>query len=454
MTVPDVLSRVRQGLLATAVVVGASCADGSNLANPGLDAAKGGPGGPTVQSVDPPWGRQGAANVAVAITGSGYSPGATASWERAGVPYSGIEVVSTTYNSSTSLTAVINISPTADLAFYDVAVISGGRKGIGAEKYEVTQATPIVGTEIGYAVNDFGQAVGRVGVPGAFFYEPQAARLDTLGSPGRGHDLSDDGVTVVGGYTFNASTAEAYVYRRVSGSWQRTLLPKTAGTWAVARSVASDPTSGAAVLIGGIEAIPNVESKLQRKAILWTLTGGVWSRVALPRSSASGDDNLMDVTAAGVGVGAMNAGSAKIRAVVWEPGVSGWTLMTIGAAGSKANAINRAGTRIVGYTGSAAAYWEWSGSTWGGPIILPGSCAEATGIDDLGRISANGCAKGSKNAAAVLGYPYSAGSIIYLGGLGDAASTNTVQGISRVGGWLTGQAVLNGTATAVRWQVP
>jgi len=414
-----------------------------------LVAAKAAPG-ITVTAADPPFGHQGEAGKQVRVLGSGFLNGDQASWQRNGVADPKIHVQSTQFVSTTELRATINIDGDASLAFYDIAVLSAGRKGgIGTTLFEVTQATLIAGTEIAYGVNDNGEAAGRVGVPGAFFSSPSTG-LDTLGSPGRAFDISDNGQTVVGGFTFNGSDAEAFVYDFVGGAWQRTLLTRTYPNWATAQAVASDPSTGAAVLVGGVEATPQQESKLQRMPRIWTLAGGVWTRSLLPRS-ASGDDVVKDVTATGVAAGISDVGGRNERAAVWEPnGVGGWTLTVIGQSNSKAHGINSAGTIIVGEQGGVAVLWQRTGGSWGSAIPLPGDCDYAIAVDDLDRIAANGCT--TKGAPVVFLPPYSTATWVILGGLGDATGGGTtIEGMSRQGGYLVGQARYKNTGVGVSW---
>lgn len=437
-------------IMALAVVIGGCSAPLPSA--PAMNAAVGG-NGPTVQSVDPPFGYDATASKTVTILGSGYAQGAVASWERNGAADPKIAVLSTTYVNSTTLTAVISIAPDATLGFYDVAVTSGGRKGIGASKFEVTQALAIQGTEIGYGILAGGETVGRTGAPGGFYFDPSSGRVDTLGRPGRAYAISNDGLSIAGGDGGTGSTTAAWVFQRVAGTWQPSLLPKSLD-WANARALASDPSTGAAAVIAGVEGVTASQKQLKFVPLLWTPAGAGWTRVPLPRSS-SGDDNVMDVTAASLAVGATNAGSSTIRAAAWEPnGSGGWTLVNLGPAGSKVTAVKSDGTVAVGYSGGAAAYWLHPGpGTWTGPMSLPGKCTSADDIDDLGRIAANGCANGSKLSAAVLSAPSATATVYFLGGLGDAATTNTVTSISPSGGWLTGQATLKGTGVAVRWHI-
>ncbi len=452
MTMPVGL-RLRLGMFLLTLVGCTSVADGPAAPeSPGPAAAAKAAPGITVTAADPPFGNQGQSQKQVKVFGSGFANGDQAAWQRNGVDDPKITVHATAFVSTSELRATITIAGDAELAFYDIAVRGPGRKGgIGTLLFEVTQATQIPGTEIGYGINDNGEAAGRVGTPGAFFWSPLTG-LVTLGSPGRAFDISDDGRTVVGGWTINGSNGEAYVYDLVGGVWQRILLTRTFPNWATAQAVASDPLTGAAVLIGGVEAMPQPAKKLQRMPRIWTLGGGVWTRSQLPRSS-SGDDVVKDVTVTGVAAGFTDVDGANQRAAVWEPaGPGAWTLVTIGQANSKAHGINRAGTIIVGEQGGRATYWQRVSGTWSSAILLPGDCDNAKAVDDLGRIAANGCT--TKSTPAVFLPPYSTATWVVLGGLGDPSSNATfVEGMSRLGGYLVGQAKFKSTGVGVYWQI-
>ena len=411
-------------------------------------------GGPSVSTTAPDYGRTGETNLEVTVTGSGFVDGSVPAWERGGVADPKVQVVSTRVVSSTQLVATISIAPDATVDLYDVSVTNPDKKkGIGYLLFEVTQATAISGTEIAYGVNDAGEITGRVGVPGVFYYNP-ATGLDTLGAPGRGFDISGDGRSVVGGTTINAPNDRGYVFTFDGVAWTRTDLPK-ASTSTMTRpfSVASDPTTGSALLIGGWEG-GGSNAKLYRRPRLWVpAVGGGWTKIDL--ADASNDGVVADVSPSGVA-----AGFANERAAVWSPdGSGGWTGPSfIGVAGSKLNGINTAATIAVGEVASggsstAAASWVNTGGSWSAPTVLPGGCTSAKAIDDSGRIVANGCPKGSRRVPGVIAPPYTSADVTLLGGLGDNASTTIVEDISRNGGIIVGQSTVHNAVVGVYWQL-
>ena len=110
--------------------------------------AKGGPGGgggstvaPTVGSVAPTAAAQDTI-LDVDIFGSGFTNGAAATWSLAG-DTTRVHVKSTKFVSSTQLTARIEVPSTAPVASYDIVVmLIGGKKGVGAELFEVLLGDP------------------------------------------------------------------------------------------------------------------------------------------------------------------------------------------------------------------------------------------------------------------------------------------------------------------------
>ena len=284
------------------LAVMAACADPDSPLRP--DAAKV-PSGPAVTAADPSYGRQGAAGLPVTITGSGFDQGSRASWERNGATDPKIAVVATQFVSSTQLIATIDIASDANLALYDVAVTTSlGRKGIGTEKFEVSTALAIAGTESAFGANERGEFAGRVGPPGAFYWS-DAAGLVTVGTPGRAFDISEDGLTLTG---FTGVCCQgAFVQMNVNGAWNLAVLPRdpAGSAYSSARAIASDPATGAAVIVGGLEAYlasGGNFSQAKARPRLWLAGAGGWTRVELPSPGGTTDSPLFDVNASGVAV--------------------------------------------------------------------------------------------------------------------------------------------------------
>ena len=97
-------------------------------------------GGVQVTAADPPATEQGTINLNVRVTGKGFKSGAKAKWFVTGsTDTGGVTVNSTTFVSSTELSANITVADGATIANYDIQVLnSDGRGGKGTELFAVT----------------------------------------------------------------------------------------------------------------------------------------------------------------------------------------------------------------------------------------------------------------------------------------------------------------------------
>ena len=93
-----------------------------------------------VTAADPMAAEQGTINLNVKVTGKGFKSGAVAKWFVTGTTNpGGVTVNSTTFVSSTELTANLTVSDTATIANFDIQVTnSDGRGGKGTELFAVT----------------------------------------------------------------------------------------------------------------------------------------------------------------------------------------------------------------------------------------------------------------------------------------------------------------------------
>jgi probable HAF family extracellular repeat protein len=181
-----------------------------------LEAAMGGPD-PAVKSTVPSAAPRDT-SISVLVQGSGYDHGTRAVWALHGdtaFATTGIHVTSTTFVSSKELIADITISGDAPLELYDVQVLTaGGKKGIGIERFEVTQDITTLPTlsgagDGGIAINDAGTIVGFTVDEKGHFYgarwqkRGQVWTLDKLPAPtndtkhAAAYDINDNG-TIVG----------------------------------------------------------------------------------------------------------------------------------------------------------------------------------------------------------------------------------------------------------------
>lgn len=446
---------IRPVLLLAGVAWFAACDRSETTAPERLQAAaSGGGGGLSVAATAPAYGRQGDVGLAVTITGSGFKPGAQASWKLDGGPTADIIVNSTQYVSSTQLIATIDIGSTADLTFYDVAVTQTGRKGIGTESatgtdlFEVTQAVPIAGAGDLRGVNDNGEITGN----GGPIYWSSSSGLLLVDTAHAGFAISPLG---------NAISANNMprLYTRagaVGTPWQVTLLPVDASaTDGGAHALLADPATGQVVLIAGQVMLPAPKNKTITQPRLWvrqTVTSS-WQLVALATgSNTQGTIRQLSRDSVAVGMLGPRSGSGypggSNQAAAWQPdGLGGWALVTLAPVPSGAQGINSAGTLIVGGAGGVAVYWErLPGGGWSAPISLPGGCSNARAVDDSRRIAIDGCPSGKPTAsqAAVLVPPYSASTMIHLGGLGGQSA---VEAMSPSGNWIVG-----GPGQGVYWR--
>ncbi|HLW78276.1 MAG TPA: hypothetical protein VKU44_01645, partial [Terriglobia bacterium] len=105
-----------------------------------------------VTSANPPAAPQGTINLNVAVGGNGFRKGAKAAFFLSGTNNpDGITVNSTTVNSSSQVTANINISDTTSITDFDIQVTnSDGRTGKGSHLFAVTaKGTPVGCTTLG-----------------------------------------------------------------------------------------------------------------------------------------------------------------------------------------------------------------------------------------------------------------------------------------------------------------
>lgn len=111
-----------------------------SLAIWGLPSSQAQGGGVQVSAADPPSAAQGTVSLNVRVTGKGFKNGARAKWFVTGTTDTGgVTVNSTTFVSSSEVTANITVADTAVIANFDIQVTnSDGRGGKGTELFAVT----------------------------------------------------------------------------------------------------------------------------------------------------------------------------------------------------------------------------------------------------------------------------------------------------------------------------
>ena len=208
--------------------------------------ANGGPPttGPTVTSTTPARAPRNS-TLDVTIAGSGFEPGSRAVWalkRDTTFATTRIKTNSTTFVSSSELTANITIGDDAPLEQFDVQVVTlGGRKGIGIELFAVTYEAVDLGAgdfSSATAINDNGLIVGAMASGfGGFLWENGLLR--DLGAPAgftwfRAEDINGAGQVV--GYGGNSDGAtQAVIWTTAAGA--QALTGSLGGSYTLARRI-------------------------------------------------------------------------------------------------------------------------------------------------------------------------------------------------------------------------
>lgn len=132
-----------------------------------------------VTAADPMSAVQGTTNLNVKVTGKGFKKGAAAKWLVTGTTDpGGVQVNSTTFVSSSELTANITVADTAVIANFDIQVLnSDGRGGKGTELFAVTSACGTDVTNLSVSIYKYTDASNTI----TYNMQPDATYAD--GSP-------------------------------------------------------------------------------------------------------------------------------------------------------------------------------------------------------------------------------------------------------------------------------
>jgi len=414
-------------------------ADAPMTAPPSVPALARAAAGPTVSAATPASARQGTVTLDVQITGSGFDDGSQASWQLNGVTYPKIAVNSTKFVSPTSLTANITIALDAAPVTYDIAVVTRtGKKGIGAEMFTVTYAVPIPGMTEGRAINDAGQIAGYNGA--AIVLSDPSLGIIPVASGGEVWSIDRNGRTV-GGKHADGNPGIWSSPTGPRGPWTAIQLPSL-GAGGTTRGIASD-AAGDAVMIAGASWVPGLSGGAARRPTVWTRTAtawqpryltlpggvlGAWGQAINPRGQVVGMDgsgccsaiywdSLGTPTILGSGTawsingdGTVVVGAAGGKAVFWWRALTGATYSTwssavalentgafCGKGSSIANAVNAAGTVVVGQSCGIGVAWRLSGGTVTSRTVLQGlgppNQSVAYSINGLASPQATGTAK-------------------------------------------------------------
>ncbi|HYN82581.1 MAG TPA: hypothetical protein VES88_13890 [Gemmatimonadaceae bacterium] len=350
-----------------------------------LRLARGGAGGgPTVKSTNPSSAAV-STTLSVQVFGSGFEPGSRAVWALNGDTTGTVTKVktnSTTFVSSTELIANITIESDASFALYDVVVITLlGKKGIGIELFEVTQATDL-GTLGGadseaLGVNNFTQVVGWSDLPSgedrAFLWTKVGGmqNLGTLGgNSSRAYAINDNGQVVGSSVTASGET-HAFLWTATDGM-------RDLGTLGGVRSEAYAISEN-----GAIVGTSYISGGGPSAAFFWS--AGVMEYLGVLYSQARGVNNAAQV------VGWTSEPSS--RALLWTKSGGAWTseeLVVPNASSSYAYAINEPGQVIGGFMSVSGGRRGFSWTRASGAMELPpiprGKENWAYALSDAGRI--------------------------------------------------------------------
>ena len=331
---------------AVSIVLALSCADPTSTDDslPLRHAKKSGggsTGSPTVTSTSPSSSTRGV-TLDVRIFGSGFDAGSQAQWAIDSVPSSKVSVNSTRYVSTGEVVANITVAEDADLALYDVIVVTGsGKPGIGTETFEVTL---------------------------------DEADLPTLGgAKGAGIAINDQGV-IVGMTTDRTADRNGTSYpvrwNLVSGKWVVTKLAAAASVNAIAHGI-----NESNIIVG----------MSSYRAMAWLPNG---TAVDLGPGCAIGINN------AGVIVGARLTANG-FQGTAWIPNAGAWVPQDVPHSldpntgpmycpeFAPLRAINGAGT-IVGYPYGQQTAAKWTALSpsgpWSNPTLLS-TYANGTGMN-------------------------------------------------------------------------
>jgi hypothetical protein len=417
-----------------------------------------------VSSTSPAFGDQGA-TVDVHVFGSGFAPGAQATWLLNGVADSHVHTNSTSYISASELVANITIAADAQLAFWDVQVsLSSGKNGVGSDCFEVTSAE-VLGTTGGdvnvYGISEQLQVAGYA-TGGGFVYDDEAGLVNLGGAMVMAIDPSG---TLAAGKVGDNFIPTIWV-RQTAANWVAEQLPQLPHSVGARVQGAARTPDGTLLLAGlddsALSTKPNAAG--HNRVVLWRQTSGNWSiqKYTLPDGSVSGAARAVNGLAQIAG--RLDAGSTG---AVWEDAVTSTRLDGL------PNAINAQGTLIVGERSGYPVYW-WRdplSQTWhttGVPLpsIAPNSCTGGTAndVNSAGVIVGSSCNSAGKSQATVWlldfsgAVPLLVGTPTALPGLGTKNTTATdvssAAAVTDAAPYVVaGGARSNGTRLAVRWRL-
>jgi probable HAF family extracellular repeat protein len=378
--------------------------------------------------------------LSVTVAGSGFETGSRAVWALRGdttFSTTKIRTNSTTFVSSSQLTANITIASDAPVDQFDVQVVTlGGRKGIGIELFAVTYASvDLVAGDASRAeaINDVGQIAGRLGAnfqpSRAFVWTPATPRgtsgtltdIGTLGGTGAYSTGINNAGWVVGSTSDAAGISRAFLWTAAGGmkafglpvqadvAWDVNDAGQVVGTVGqrVVRWTATVATDGSVQTTDYEElpALPGAGSTIAfainalgqavgwsvletNHAVLWTRTSDAWLIEDLGKPADGYVAVAEDVNDAGLVVGHTHPQQGCASAVVWTTAGGRKTgmrvLPTLGGCGAEAYGVNNQGD-VVGRSANQRGYMRptlWTVAADGTPLSVKdlGASPTATGL--------------------------------------------------------------------------
>jgi probable HAF family extracellular repeat protein len=331
----------------------------------------------------------------VVVNGSGFTAGSRAIWALNGdttFTVTKIQTNSTTFISSTQLSANITIGNTAPLDLYDVVVITPlGKKGIGIELFAVTPQFVDLGEgdgSIATAMSDAGQIVGWGGPGGPFLWENGVIRrFGSVGEyrPSTADDINDSGV-VAGNANASGLSQRGFTWTSAGGTQLISLTFGGSNIEVRAINNNGDVAGSAGVTGGGSH------------AALWR--NGTIIDLQLP-NFPTGSSFAWGINDAGVVVGQYNPASGGNYPFRWTAATG---MELISAFQGVAMRVNSGGVIVGGFSTASISQhaFRWFEGSFLDLGTLGGAQSMAIALNDAGDIVGRGQASGRRNNGPIL----------------------------------------------------